>query len=371
MQINQITIPFIILIGLLYANNDNRRNRLSYILLCSGVLLMIAALRSPEWMTNTYNIDTVNYKEHFESTFDTDMGWDDFLHMFYLRYVQNMDDYDVGFVALNKIISLFTHEFWVYSMVADLLFFVPFGIILYRYTTSTRQIMFAFVFYVALIQVFLIGGARQIYSLGFDLMALLAILDRKRILATVLFLIGVTIHLSSFLFIIPLLMIWYGVKPATLKFLHAICFIVFPVVLMFPNEMIVFMGNTVGMEKYAEYGKSGIQGGSENFIFLIETLSFFFLLAISRKALLANQNIRNFYVMAPLLTFFAPLIISNGSMIRISLYYHLFIALLVPYAIDCAFGKENSGIVYACAIGVLSLLTLSGGGITYYFFWQV
>ena len=131
------------------------------------------------------------------------------------------------------------------------------------------------------------------------------------------------------------------------------------------------MGNTVGMEKYAEYGANAVQGGSETFIFLIEALSLFTLFAIKNKDLLANRNVRIFYVMAPLLTFFAPLIISNGSMIRISLYYHLFLALLVPFAIDCAFGKKNSGAVYAIAIGALSFLTLAGGGgITYYFFWQ-
>ena len=369
MHINLFLVPFVIVLGLLYGHRDSKRNRLSYILVCSIAFILIASLRSPEWMTNIYGIDTLNYKGYFEDTFD--MGWNEFSQSFYMRYMMNDDEHDMGFVALNKIISLFTHEFWIYSMVADLLFFVPFGIILYRYTTSTKQIMFAFVFYVALVQVFFLGGARQMFSLGFDLMALLAILDRKRILAIVWFLIGVTIHLSSFLFIIPLLMIWYGVSPTVLKFLHAICFIVFPVVLMFPNEMIMFMGNTMGMEKYAEYGKGAVQGGSENFIFLIETLSFFFLLAISRKVLRANRNIRNFYVMAPLLTFFAPLVISNGSMIRVSLYYHIFIVLLVPYAIDCAFGKKNSGMVYAGAIGILSLLTLSGGGITYYFFWQI
>ena len=140
---------------------------------------------------------------------------------------------------------------------------------------------------------------------------------------------------------------------------------------MFPNEMIQFMGNLVGMEKYVKYGMGAIQGGSETFIFLIETLSLFCLIAIKRKDLIEDENIRNIYVMAPLLTFFAPLIISNGSMIRISLYFHLFLALLVPYAIDCAFAKKDSGIVYAAAIGALSLLTLAGGGIRYYFFWQV
>lgn len=369
MHINLFLIPFIIALGLIFGQKDNRRNRLRYIILSSIVLILIAALRSPEWMTNTYSIDTLNYKGYFEETFD--MGWDEFWHSFYMRYFLGVDDFDVGFVALNKFISLFTHEFWVYSMVADLLFFIPFGIILYRYTTSIRQIMFAFVFYVALVQVFFFGGARQMFSLGFDLMALLSIIDRKRLRAVIFFVLGISIHFSSILFAVPLMMIWYGVNPRMLKFLHAICFALFPVVLMFPNEMIVFMGNTVGMEKYADYGKGAIQGGATTFIILIETLSLFCLLVIKRKDLVVNLNSRIFYVMAPLLTFFAPLIISNGSMIRISLYYHIFLVLLVPYAIDCAFGKKNSSMGYVGAIGALSLLALAGGGMTYYFFWQV
>ncbi len=368
MQINLFLIPFVIILGLILGQKDNGKSRKLYIVLSSIVFILIASLRSPEWMTDTYSIDTLNYKGYFEDTFD--MGWSEFWQSFYLRYFMGVDEYDIGFVALNKAISLFTHEFWVYSMLADLLFFVPFGIILYRYTTSTRQIMFAFVFYVALIQVFFFGGARQMFSLGFDLMALLAIIDKKRLLAAFFFLLGMTIHFSSFLFAIPLLMVWYGLKPKTLKALHVISFIFFPVVLVFPNEMISFMGNTVGMEKYAEYGKSAIQGGSETFIFLIETLSLFCLLAINRKVLHANQNIRIFYVMAPLFTFFAPLIISNGAMIRTSLYYHLFLMLLVPYAIDSAFDRKNSGLVYAAAIGILSFLTIAGGGMQYYFFWQ-
>jgi len=344
-------------------------NRRWYIILSSFVLLLVAALRSPEYMTNTYNIDTLNYRGYFEQAFD--MDWNEFQRLFYLRYITGADENDVGFLALNKLISLFTHEFWLYSLIADLIFFVPFGIILYRFCTRTSQIMFTFIFYISLVQIFFLGGARQMFSLGFDLMALLAVIDKKRIRAIIFFLIGLTIHFSSLLFALPLLAIWYDLKPRTLKTLHAVCFVVFPVVLMFPNQMIQFMGNTVGMEKYAEYGAIAVQGGSETFIFLIELLSLFCLLSIKRNDLANSQTLRYFYVMAPLLTFFAPLIISNGSMIRISLYYHLFLTLLVPFAIDCAFGKKNSGAVYAIAIGALSFLTLSGGGITYYFFWQV
>lgn len=369
MHINVFLIALVIALGLFYSRTNTQRGRRSYIIICSIVFLLVASLRSPEYMTNTYNIDTLNYRGYFEQVFDID--WNEFQRLFYLRYFARADDYDVGFVALNKLISLFTHEFWFYSLIADLIFFVPFGIILYRYCTRTSQIMFAFIFYISLVQIFFLGGARQMFSLGFDLMALLAVIDRKRIRAIIFFLIGMTIHFSSLLFALPLLAIWFDLKPNLLKVLHAICFIVFPVVLSFPNQMIQFMGNTVGMEKYAEYGANAVQGGSETFIFLIEALSLFTLLAIKNKDLLANRNVRIFYVMAPLLTFFAPLIISNGSMIRISLYYHLFLALLVPFAIDCAFSKANRNIAYIAAIGALSLLSLSGGGLTYYFFWQV
>ena len=369
MHINLISIPFVIILGLIFSQRDTEKNRRWYIIINCFVLLLVASLRSPEWMTNTYNIDTLNYKGYFEQTFD--MDWSEFQRLFYLRYFAGADDYDVGFVALNKIISLFTHEFWLYSLIADLLFFVPFGIILNRYCTKTSQIMFAFIFYISLVQIFFLGGARQMFSLGFDLMALLAVIDKKRIRAIIFFLIGVTIHFSSLLFVLPLLAIWFNLKPGLLKILHAICFIVFPIVLAFPNQMIQFMGNTVGMEKYAEYGANAVQGGSETFIFLIEALSLFTLLAIKNKDLMKNQTLRYFYVMAPLLTFFAPLIISNGSMIRISLYYHLFLALLVPFAIDCAFSRAIRSIAYVAAIGTLSLLSLSGGGLTYYFFWQV
>lgn len=368
MHINLITIPFIIVLGLFFSQRDTSKNRQWYIIITSFVMLLVAALRSPEYMTSIYNIDTLSYQGYFEQVFD--MDWSEFQRLLYLRYFAGADDYDVGFVILNKIISLFTHEFWIYSLIADLIFFVPFGIILYRYCTRSSQIMFAFIFYISLVQIFLLGGARQMFSLGFDLMALLAVIDKKRIRAIIFFLIGMTIHFSSLLFALPLLAIWFDLKPRLLKILHAICFIVFPVVLAFPNQMIQFMGNTAGMEKYAEYGANAVQGGSETFIFLIEALSLFTLLSIKNKDMLANRNIRIFYVMAPLLTFFAPLTISNGSMIRISLYYHLFLVLLVPFAIDCAFRKSNRNFAYIVAIGALSLLSLSDGGLTYYFFWQ-
>ena len=368
MHINLILIPLIIVLGLWLGTHDTLRNRKVYIILCIAVLAFVAAMRSPEYMTRTYRIDTLNYKWYFERVFN--MGWDEFWSLVKLRYIGGEGEYDIGFMGFQKLISLVTHDFHLYSLLADLIFFVPFGIILYRYTTSMKQLIFAFVFYISLIQIYFLGGARQIFAMGFDLMALLAILDKRKLLTVVLFIIGISFHFSSILFAVPLLLIWFGTGPKLLKLMHIACFALFPIVLLLPNEIIVFMGNVSGLEKYAAYGEGAIQGGATTFIILIELLSLFCLLAIKKENLAANTNIRIFYVMAPFFTILAPLIRANGTMARIALYYYLFLSLLVPYALDCMFIKKDRSLAYVVAIGALSYLTLSGGGTSYYFFWQ-
>lgn len=369
MHINLILIPFVIILGLIMGSNDTPKNRKWYIILCSAVLLFVAAMRSPEWMTYTYNIDTLNYQGYFENAIA--MDWGEFWHAVVLRYAGIDNDADVGFMGLQKLIGLLTDDFYIYSLIADLLFFVPFGMILYRYTTSMKQIIFAFIFYISLVQIYFLGGARQIFAMGFDLMALLAIIDRKKLLTVLLFLVGVSIHFSSILFAVPLLMIWFKTNPRLLKLLHVVCFALFPIVLMMPNEIIVFMGEASGWEKYAAYGEGAIQGGASTFIILIEALSLFCLFAIRQRDLVKSETMKNFYVMAPLFTLLAPLIRANGSMTRISLYYYLFLTLLVPYAIDCAFKKGDNKLAYVLAIGALSFLTVMGGGMRYFFYWQV
>ena len=367
MRINIFLIPFVIIVGLFFVNYDNRRNRRLYIIICSSVLLVVAAMRSPEFMTYTYLIDTLGYKDLFEQCID--ISWQEFGFLIIER-LQGVSDEDIGFVVFLRIIAFFTHDFYIYSIIADLFFFVPFGIILYRYCTSVRQIIFAYVFYIAMIQILFLGGGRQNIAVGFDLMALLSIIDGKKVRTIVLFLIGVTIHFSSFLFIAPLLMIWFGVGPKTLKIMHVVLFVLFPIALVMPNQIVSFMGVLSGVERYAQYGAGDALGSAYTFIILIELLSLFCLLAIKKRDL-SDNNIRFFYVMVPLFTFLAPLIRSNGAIIRVSFYFHLFLTILVPFGIDCMFSEKDRKIAYFVSIAALAFLALRNGGIQYYFFWQI
>ncbi len=366
MHINLFLIPLIIILGLVLP--DNRKNRLFYLIFVGAILLFVAAMRHPEYMEDMYGIDTLNYKGMYLSSID--LGWNEVWSLFRQRYLLFDLDSDIGYIIFCKLLGYITHDFHIFSLLADLFVFVPLGVILYRYLSNMRQLIFAFVFYIALVQIFFLGGARQMFAIGFDFMAFIAIIDKKKILTVVLFLLGVTLHFSSILFIIPLLMILLNITPRTLKIIHTLCFLVFPIVYIYPNEMIRFMGNLLEMEKYARYGEGSIVGGANTFVVLLELLSLFCLFAIKRKDMEDNINLRYFYVMTPLFTLFAPLINSNGSMIRIALYYYISLMFLIPFSIDSMLDKKSQGLAYTIAIGVLSLLTLSGGGISYYFYWQ-
>ncbi len=368
MNINFFLVPFVIILGIFFGNNDTKVGRRHYIWLCSAVLIFVAAMRSPEWTAYSYGIDTMSYKNNFENSFYLD--WDSFGASVYQRYVGGDSEGDIGYTGLTLLIGLFTHDFAIFSLIADLLFFIPFGLLLYRYCNRIIQITFAFVFYIALLQVFFLGGGRQMYAIGFDLMALLATFDRKKKQTVAFAMLAITIHFSAILFVIPLVIIWLNAKAQILKTLHLISLLLFPIVLAFPNQVIVFMGESVGMKKYADYGRGAVVGGAVTFIFLILLLSFFCYIIIKKRDLLHNEILRKFYVMAPMMTLFAPLIHSNGTMIRISLYYHMFLSLLVPFAIECFDSKGNRQYAYYVVIGGLAFLTLINSGAEYYFFWQ-
>lgn len=367
MYINLLLIPFVLILGLVLLHKDSPRTRSLYLIITFAAFLFVAAMRNPEMMTAIYNIDSEVYQYNFYEISEMDWGqiWDTFM----LRYVIGEGESDIGYRFFVKLISYITDEFYMFSLIGDLVFFIPLGIILYRYTTRLEQLIFACVFYVALIQIYLIAGGRQMFAIGFDLVALLFLLRRYYLPTVICFAIGLTIHLSSLLFAMPLVMIILNFKAKALKTFHLISLLLVPLVLAFPNQIIGWMGDLAGLEKYAKYSEGEIQGGANFFIILIEFISLFVLIGLNRYHLEEHKTYRIFYVMMPFITFFTPLITSNGTMIRITLYYFIFLTLLIPYTLDSAFSRSRQG-AYIFAIAALSFLAIRGGGLRYYFLWQ-
>lgn len=346
------------------------KKRKLYMIICIAIFLVMAALRSVDWAVSM-GVDAGSYKWFFGKYHSISAS--EIIRIFVNRqeiYMGESDIGEIGFVLLNRVIGFFTDNYNIYCLFADLLFFVPFGLLLYKYTTNIRQMMFAFVFYIALIQIYMISGARQMFAVGMVIMAFLCMAEGRYKECAVFYLLGISMHLSSGIFVIPLLLIVINIKTEYLKRIHLMCLLISIGAYLFPNQLIKLMVNVSGLTKYARFANGDVQGGANTFIILMELLSLFCYLTITKTCLSTDCRIKNIYTVLPILSLFVPLIRSNGSMIRISLYFFVFMVVLVPYGIERIVSANSKRLAYAVVLSSLAFLIIRSGITDYHFMWQ-
>lgn len=361
----QLVLILIFLFGVtLFADGSMQIRKKRYIGWCTFFLILSVSLKSAFYGTEVGG-DTLRYIDDFRSA--ANMSFKDIWTQFYDRYFGDSGkEYDVGFTLLQWLVSRFTDKYHIFSTIVDLLFFIPFAKVLDKYCNSITELFFAFLLYLALFHTFAMYGARQFFAMGFGLMFFLCYTEKEYVKAFVALLLGVTIHMSLLLVLVPFAISFLQGK--TIRTLHVVSLLLVPVVLLFANPIIAFMGNVVGVERYANYGSNAMQGGAATYIILSEALSVICLLLTS-NVLFNDAKFKYVYAMAPAFTFFAPLIASNGSMIRITAYSQIFLTVLFPYLVCAKWKKVAKGYLYFF-IFCLMFFILKNEPLPYEFFWK-
>ena len=364
MNIQIYLLIAVVLLGLFFqSKGDNSENRKKYIFVILSLLILESCLRGL-----SVGSDTLNYYWMFTNCkYETWTEiWQEFAEKYY--YTQNADSRDVGFVIFNKIIYEVFPDFSFFLFISALTFFIPLGILLNRYITSFRQLIFAFILYVCLFNPIAMSGVRKEIALGATILAFIFYVDKKYIYVALTLLLGTTIHVSTLLFLAFIAVDVINKK--YLRTIHISSFALIPVALAFSGSIIVLMAEQIDSEKYAQYGLSEARGGAATFLFMLEMCSLLCLYAYRKIDFTKNVIIGHFYAMIPLFTFFGCLIMNNGSMIRISQYYHVYLLVLLPYALEYGFPKDGK-MVYMLAESVLiGFLLISSGGGNYTFIWN-
>lgn len=333
--------------------------RRNYIIFMMIILTMESCLRGLSIGSDTYN-----YYYLFKS-----MGtesWVDIWQAFKTRYIDFKGTEDIGFNVYNKLIYTIWPNFSFFLFISALTFFIPLGKLLNKYTNDFQQLIFIFILYVALFNMIAMSGVRKEIALGCTIGAFMFYVDKKYVKCTICILLGTVIHMTTLLFLlIPFLSL---LKPSILKTLHLLAFISVPAVIAFSKPIILLLAETSGNERYSVYAGEA-QGGAMTFCILIEMISLFCLYAFRKIDLSQSPFLSKLYIMLPCFTFFAPLITNNGSMIRISQYFHLYLVLLFPYAIDLVF-KGNRQAIYAILCLILCILSLMNSSSDYLFIWE-
>lgn len=359
-----IKIPLLFAVflgGWFFSSKGNTpKNRRSYIIFMMILLTMESCLRGL-----SVGSDTANYYYMFNSAGAE--YWDYIWQAMKERYIEMTGTKDMGFVVYNKLIYMIWPNFSFLLFISALTFFVPFGKLLIRYTKDFSQLIFIFVLYVSLFNMIAMSGVRKEIALGFTVWAFMFYVDKDYKKCAICVFLGTMIHMTTLLFLlVPAIGL---LRKNLLRLLHISAFALIPIVIAFSGPIILLMAEASGNDRYSAYGEGGAQGGAMMFTLLMEMISLFCLYVFRNVDFSKQIFLSKLYIMLPCFTFFAPLITNNGSMIRISQYFHLYIVLLLPYAIDMYF-VNNRKFIYTVLVIVLIMLSLSAGYLPYTFIWD-
>ena len=352
----------IVLFSLLLGGGKDvyRHKQKWYIIILITLLILESGLRSV-----LVGPDTYNYYNDFLSI--KDMNWSQVWTSFYASYQQG-EGKDPGFTLFVKLIQLFSADFNFFLIVAALLFFIPLGLILYRYSTHLIQLVFAFTLYVALFHIVALSGIRQQIATGITFMAFLQ-LGRDHFARGILFImLASLIHISALFFLLVPLLSLLHLK--YLKPIHFVSFFIIPFVILYARSIMAFLASFLANEYYTLYASGESTNGAFLYVLLMELLSLFCFVAIKYDKLKHDICISQLYVALPLLTLTVPLISLNGAMIRIGQYFTLYMMLLAPIAIDSFIRKNSRTVIYWVMVSALIYLGITSSSFHYSFFWQ-
>lgn len=360
-----LRIPTYILIlffGLMFKiwSQKNRQinARKYYIIVMCIILVLQSGLRGL-----SVGPDTPGYLNWFNEL--KDISWQQIFNNFIEAYIYNKDK-DPGFPLLVKIIQLTGMNFQTFLMVIAIFYFGALGVFLFKNTENLKDIILAFVLYVALFQIIGLSGIRQQVTTGIAFLSLKFIKDSDFWKFSLLILLGSTIHIS--LMLMFLLYFLAQISSLKIRYMYYLPIVIFYILIELARSIAAFLASLTRNDYYMEYLYTDQGGG-----FVYVTTAFFvavFGFINIKKTIQHNNNYKIYYSAILLMTFFVPLILVDGTLIRIGQYFSLYMMVFVPMVINnlrLDYGSKN--MIFAFTISFLILLSFRSS-FSYMFFWQ-
>lgn len=271
---------------------------------------------------------------------------------------------EIGWLVLNKVISLFTNDLQVFLVIIAILQFIPIAYVLGKYSCNVTLSFFVFACLGFYIHYF--SGIRQMLAVSIIVLAFDQLYQKRYIWFVVIVLIASTIHSSSVLF----LLVW-PLSLIRLSFILSIICVAGMLVLMplyrtIVSDVLAIFFNS----RYEGYLNSE---GVATTMFVVYTLFFLSSFLINDKS--AKINLIRIILLVGV--FCQSLgILGNSAITRVGFSFNVFLSLLLP-EIASSFNKKTRGLITALAVVLLCIffaLTTSSvnssGAIPYKFFWE-
>jgi hypothetical protein len=305
----------------------------------------------------TVGNDTTNYIYYFERY--SYMDW----------ALLRKQELELGYVYLNKLLSLFSKESRVFLAVSAVL---ASAMIYPTYKRLCEDSSLTIVLYCIMSTfVMMFSGIRQMLSIGLGVVAYEFTRQKKLIPFAIMVFLAMTMHTSAFM-----LVFMYPLYHAniTKKWLYLA---VPALVVVFVFNRQIFSALTVFMARFTRFegGVSSTGAFTMLLLFVIFTV-FAFLVPDEDRMDRETIGLRNFLLLALVIQMFAPL---HALAMRMSYYYLIFIPLLMPRIIRYRSRRWNQVAVLGRHVMVVVFLlyffanAYSGGALRvfpYHFFWE-
>ncbi len=259
------------------------------------------------------------------------------------RGLSRATDLEIGYVILNKIISVFTDNEQIFLGVIAVITVLP--ISFFYYKESENAILSAVIFANMAVFPMMFSGLRQAIAMGLAIPAFYCVKHKKIIPFILIVLLATSFHNSAFLlaFLYPI----YHIKitQKSLVFVLPLLAVIFLLRAQIFSVLVKFLN-----EKYQEtYGEAQETGAFAVFLLFIMFCAYAFLIADDDKMDADTLGLRNILVLVTFIQVFASV---NTIAMRMNYYFIPF----VPVLLSRIYNRRNRDDFEISEIGNIVLL---------------
>lgn len=299
--------------------------------------------------------DTIGYYLNFKMTASS--NWNDIISALFVSADQFRDP------AYGIIVKAFTTVIpsWQFFLIAlAVLYFYGLRKILIRYVETSEGVLFAITLYMSLFSIIALSGIRQQITIALSMILIPLVEDKKWKCVVPIVLMGSLIHISFLFYLafIPLQMI----KENYMRPLVFLSIIMIPIVATSAKSIVGAMASQLENEYYMAYAtKSASEMKPYTYIALCSIISIFLFMGYEYL-----KSAPRFFTSALILmTISMPLIMLDGTMIRIGQYFTIYMMLSIPYVIERKYNKS----LFFVLILILCCMSFTNSNI-YHFCWE-
>lgn len=327
---------------LLYSKRPNdtvrkaQKRKLAFVIIACVQWVLISGLRA-----DMVGADTLNYMRLFD--IHTNLEWKDIFESIKVYYINGgaiIDEYEPGYILLEKLIGTFTTSHMAYKFIISTIFMSTLGYYVYK---NSEDPCLSFIIYDALFyNMFSLTGYRQVVSAAIGiLLGYEFIKKRKAGSFLILLLVASLFHKSTLVFV---LFYFLANKKITHRYMVTAGAII-GVMLIYRNSLFNYVKVLVGYDEY-----SGIYGFAQlTFTILLLSLTFI-ALYLKPQILRYKAEAVHYYNGLILMWMMMPFAMVSPTSMRLVYDFGFVLLLLIPVIVKSFKIKSNRTIIYIAIV---------------------